>query len=183
VICRSLIASLSSRSLAVSWDPVTGKQRSVLTGHASSVTAVAIAPDGTWLATASDDNTQRIWDAAYRSEAIPVERSPRMSAVLIAGNGMWLATASIDRTVRIWDVAKGSISAFMRVDGALQDCAWGRSSNLLAAAGDAGVYVSRSTPRFWLDHLRARGLRAACAPTWNDASASSQNSWQRCPAR
>ena len=28
------------------------------------VTAVAIAPDGTWLATASDDETVRIWDAA-----------------------------------------------------------------------------------------------------------------------
>ena len=28
------------------------------------MTAVAIAPDGTWLATASDDGTARIWDAA-----------------------------------------------------------------------------------------------------------------------
>jgi WD40 repeat protein len=44
------------------WDPVTGTQRHTLTGHTDSVQAVAIAPDGTWLATAGDDHTTRIWD-------------------------------------------------------------------------------------------------------------------------
>ena len=34
-----------------------------LTGHRHSVRAVAIAPDGSWLATASEDKTARIWAA------------------------------------------------------------------------------------------------------------------------
>ena len=34
------------------WDPATGQQRATLTGHTGPVTAVAIAPDGTWLASA-----------------------------------------------------------------------------------------------------------------------------------
>ncbi|SCD27057.1 platelet-activating factor acetylhydrolase IB subunit alpha, partial [Streptomyces sp. DpondAA-D4] len=34
------------------------------TGHTRSVRSVAIAPDGTWLATASNDETVRIWVAA-----------------------------------------------------------------------------------------------------------------------
>jgi hypothetical protein len=29
----------------------------------------------------------------------------------------------------------------MRVDGALSDCAWSPSGGLLAAAGDAGLYL------------------------------------------
>jgi hypothetical protein len=33
------------------WDPVTGTQRHTLTGHTGIVRAVAIAPDGSWLAT------------------------------------------------------------------------------------------------------------------------------------
>jgi WD40 repeat protein len=35
----------------------------VLLGHAETVDAVAIAPDGGWLATASMDRTVRIWHA------------------------------------------------------------------------------------------------------------------------
>jgi WD40 repeat protein len=35
-----------------------------LTGHSDRVTAVAIAPDGTWLASVGDDQTVRIWDSA-----------------------------------------------------------------------------------------------------------------------
>lgn len=42
-------------------DEPAGALRRVLAGHTSAVTAVAIAPDGTWLATASQDGTVRIW--------------------------------------------------------------------------------------------------------------------------
>ena len=38
-----------------------GTPRATLTGHDGRVTAVAIAADGTWLATAGDDRTVRIW--------------------------------------------------------------------------------------------------------------------------
>ena len=44
------------------WDPVTGQQHAVLAGHTDWVRAVA--PDGTWLANASDDKTARVWDPA-----------------------------------------------------------------------------------------------------------------------
>ena len=81
------------------WDPATGQQRAALTGHTGAVTAVAIAPDGTWLASAGRDGS-----------------------------------------VRIWDPVTGGISAVMRVDSWLEDCAWSPSSQSLAAAGGAGLY-------------------------------------------
>ena len=46
------------------WDVVTGRERATLTGHTGPVTAVAVAPDGSWLASGSVDRTVRIWDPA-----------------------------------------------------------------------------------------------------------------------
>lgn len=54
------------------WDASTGQPRVVLTGHTDFVTAVAVAPDGTWLVSADRDRrnrsgTVRIW---VRSPAV-----------------------------------------------------------------------------------------------------------------
>ena len=103
------------------WDPATGQQLRALTGHTdrvsghtdrvsghtARVSAVAIAPDGTWLATAdADDQTVRIWDPATGQHLRALTgHTARVSAVAIAPDGTWLATAG--ETVRIWDPATG----------------------------------------------------------------------------
>ena len=41
--------------------PVSGEEPHLLLGHEGPVWAVAVSPDGRWLATSSDDHTIRIW--------------------------------------------------------------------------------------------------------------------------
>ena len=137
------------------WDPATGEQRAVLTdvtGPPGMAKAVAIAPDGSWLAALSDEGSVRIWDRATgQLRAVLIGRteerrgvlSPHagwVKAVAIAPDGSWLAAVSDDGLVRIWDPATGGISALMRVDSPLRDCAWSPSGQSLAAAGGAGLY-------------------------------------------
>ena len=82
--------------------------RSVLTGHTGLVKAIAVAPDGRWLATGGSDKTVRIWDVATGEErAVLARRAERVEAVAVAPDGRWLAVGGWGRTVRIWDVATG----------------------------------------------------------------------------
>ncbi|MFI6209168.1 NB-ARC domain-containing protein, partial [Streptomyces sp. NPDC051041] len=81
-------------------------------GHTSWVRSVAIAPDGTRLATAGHDETVRIWDRATGAcTATLTGHTSWVRSVAIAPDGTWLATASGDKTVRIWDWATGACTA------------------------------------------------------------------------
>ena len=86
--------------------------RRVLTGHRATVFAVAIAPDGSWLASGSGDRTVRIWDAATGQAQAPLtgQRGIGVIAVAIAADGSWLASAGGARTARIWK-ATGQVRA------------------------------------------------------------------------
>ena len=86
-----------------------------LTGHPDwVVTAVAIAPDGTWLAVACDDNNVRIRDIAISIRPTPAVVSFWEAGVAIAPDGASLATAQQDVTVQIRDTATGDIRATLK---------------------------------------------------------------------
>ena len=84
-------------SLAWLRDAFSGKYRP------NSVNAVAVASDGSWLATGGGDGTARIWDPATgQKKATIIGHTGGVTAVAIAPDGSWLATAG-DDVVRIWD--------------------------------------------------------------------------------
>src|SRR5207342_1492085 len=81
----------------------------VLEGHTGAVSAVAFAPDGHTLATASNDQTVLLWDVTDptrpRRLGDPLPgHTVAVSAVAFAPDGHTLATASNDQTVLLWDV-------------------------------------------------------------------------------
>src|SRR5262249_4933397 len=76
------------------WDVATWRERTRLTGHTGRVNAVAVAPDGRWVATASYDRAVRIWDVATRRERTQLTgHTDRVNAGAGAPGCAWLGAA------------------------------------------------------------------------------------------
>ena len=77
-------------------------------GHTDAVEAVAFSPDGTLLASASNDETVRLWNTGTGQEVRKIEgHSDKVGAVAFSWDGSLLASASEDQTVRLWDAGTG----------------------------------------------------------------------------
>lgn len=80
----------------------------VLQGHQGPVQALAYAPGGAFLASASHDRTVKLWDIGSQRELCTLRghRGP-VECLAFSPDGRWLASGSLDETVRLWDPATG----------------------------------------------------------------------------
>jgi len=116
-----------------------------LTGHEDAVEGVAFSPDGVLLATASSDNTARLWGTATGKCILTLTgHTEGVLAVAFRPYGTLLAIASGDQTARLWHLATGKcIQTFTGHKSNVNDAAVSPDGTLLAtASGD-------QTARLW----------------------------------
>ena len=75
-------------------------------GHQGGIGQIAVASGGL-IATASDDHTVRIWDAATGKERRRLPHGHWVRAVALSPDGRSLVSSSLDDTVRLWDLQSG----------------------------------------------------------------------------
>jgi WD40 repeat protein len=84
----------------------------VLTGHLSTVRAVAFSKDGAWLAAAGGLPGQKgevkLWNVAAKTNPVTINgHKDCIYAVAFSPDGKMVATASYDKMIYLWDTATG----------------------------------------------------------------------------
>ena len=77
------------------WDAAGGRELLTLKGHTGRVCSVSWSPDGTRLATGSEDGTAKVWDAAGGRELLTLKgHAGEVRSVSWSPDGKRLATGS-----------------------------------------------------------------------------------------
>jgi WD40 repeat protein len=101
------------------------------------VTAVAFAPDGTFLATGHDDAAVRVWDVR-RGEVLRVleGHGRAVSALAFSPDGSRLASAGEERAIHVWDAATGKrVGSLTGHTDRVPALAWHPDGTRLVSAG------------------------------------------------
>jgi WD40 repeat protein len=105
-------------------------------GHSNTIHALAFAPDGHTLATASEDGSSKLWDVTAERELRTLRSgSSAVNAVTYSADGATIATGGADGDVILWDAVSGRmLHALKGHSAAVTALAFAPSGKLLASA-------------------------------------------------
>ncbi len=100
------------------------------------VNAVAFSPDSALLASGSDENSVRLWNAATGEPVFEFKRHERsVQSLAFSPSGKLLASASLDGTVKLWDVEEREERISLREKEPASGVAFSPDGKTLASAG------------------------------------------------
>jgi WD40 repeat protein len=103
------------------WDVTQGKEILPRAGHGSSISSVAVSPNGNTIATAGRDGVVHLWERSSGKHLFRLEGHPgRRPQVSFSSDGIrviWWGTYDGDGTLRIWDSRTGEPINRLKLQG------------------------------------------------------------------
>lgn len=110
--------------------------------HREHIYRLALSPDGRWIATASDDRTVVLSDAAGELPGHPFTgHQAGLRSVAFSADSRMLASASSDGTARLWDRRGTELGAPLPAGGVVQAVAFAAAGQVLACGTADGIIV------------------------------------------
>ena len=117
--------------------------------HEGIITDIVYSPDGSLLATASQDGTIRIWDTGDASLIrILGGHTGGVNSIAFSLDGTQLVSGSDDRTAKLWNVADGSLerTLFPLMESRIVEVEFSPDGSLVAMGGNRCVVELRRVP-------------------------------------
>ena len=122
------------------WSAGKTQPDAVLEGHTAPIAALAVSPDGTRLASASWDQTVRLWPLAGGASRVLEGHTQNVNGVAFAPDGRTLVSVSYDQSVRIWPLSGASAPTVVTLPIPLNAVAVGGDGEIAAGGADGKVY-------------------------------------------
>lgn len=130
----SIVATAHGNSIYV-WNTFTGKAFAMLDEHPDSITAIALSPENTKLATAGGDWAVRLWDVGTGSYIRSLEHPSAVNAVAFSPDGKVLASAG--GTLHLWHADSGEVLHAPKKDlGSVSVLVFSPDGKKLASGGE-----------------------------------------------
>ena len=119
----------------------TGKAQpdAVLEGHSAPIVALAVSPDGATLASASWDQTVRLWPLAGGAARVLEGHTQNVNGVAFEPDGRALVSVSYDQSVRIWPLSGGPPTV-VAMPSPLNAVEIGSNGEIAAGGADGRLY-------------------------------------------
>jgi WD40 repeat protein len=109
-----LLASGGFRTVKL-WRRPKDVQLFKLTAGTTAVSAVAVSPDGQWIASVTAENTVKLWNPLDgKPGPVLTGHSAAVTSLQFTPDGSRLVSGSLDKTVRVWNIEDGTLA--VRID-------------------------------------------------------------------